>query len=243
MIEYEDRGDTAWITLDRPAKKNAITNDGWRQLIDAFERAAAEARVAVVTGAGDAFCAGDDIGTIADLETAADVQTLTDGIYGGLFGVEALEIPVIAAVDGLAYGGGFELTAAADLAVATDESTFAIPETRIGAYPPYVMARIGAVAGKKRLMELALTGASIDADTALEWGLVNDVVEPAGLEEAVHEHIEAILESPKRAVGLAKRYAHANLARAGQRQEVRGGFSLVANDPECQERAREFLDR
>lgn len=243
MIRYDERNEAAWITIDRPEKKNAITNDGWRQLIEALEKAESAARVAVLQGAGDAFSAGDDIRTIAEMESAEDVQTLTDGIYGGLFGIEALDIPVIAAVDGLAYGGGFELTAAADLAVATEASTFAIPETRIGAYPPYVVARIGAIAGKKRLLELALTGASIDADTALEWGLLNDVVEPDRLDEAVEGYVDAILESPKRAISLAKRYAHAGLAKADERQQVRGGFSLVANDPECRARAQAFLDR
>lgn len=243
MIRYDERGETAWITIDRPEKKNAITNEGWAQLIDALERAESSVRVAVLAGAGDAFCAGDDIGTIAEMETADDVQTLTDGIFGGLFGVEALGIPVIAAVDGLAYGGGFELTAAADLAVATEDATFAIPETRIGAYPPYVMARIGAIGGKKRLMELALTGASIDATTALEWGLLNEVVAPDALDETVADYVDAIVESPRRAVSLAKRYAHVGMAAAGEDQQVRGGFSLVANDPDCRARARAFLDR
>ena len=242
MIGYDDRGEVAWITIDRPEKKNAITNEGWQQLIDALHRAESEARVAVMTGAGDAFSAGDDIQTIAEMETADDVQTLTDGIYGGLFGVESLEIPVIAAVDGLAYGGGFELTAAADLAVATEGSTFAIPETRIGAYPPYVVARVGAIGGKKRVMELALTGASIDADTALEWGLLNDVVTVENLEPTVADYVEAILDSPKRAIALAKRYAHLGMATADDQQHVRGGFSQVANDPECRERAQAFLD-
>lgn len=242
MIGYDDRGQAAWITIDRPEKKNAITNEGWRQLIDALHRAESEARVAVLTGAGDAFSAGDDIQTIAEMETADDVQTLTDGIYGALFGIETIEIPVIAAVDGLAYGGGFELTAAADLAVATEESTFAIPETRIGAYPPYVMARIGAIEGKKRLMELALTGASIDAETALEWGLLNEVVSSDSLESTVADYVDAIAESPKRALALAKRYAHLGMVTADEHQHVRGGFSLVANDPGCRERAQAFLD-
>lgn len=243
MIRYEEHGEVAWITIDRPEKTNAITNDGWAQLIDSLDRAEADARVAILRGAGDAFSAGDDIATIAELETADDVETLTDGIYGGLFGVEALEIPVIAAIDGLAYGGGFELVAAADLAIATERSTFAIPETRIGAYPPYVMSRIGAIGGKKRLMELALTGASIDAEQALEWGLLNDVVPAGALEDSVGDYVDDIVESPRRAISLAKRNAHVGMAATGERQQVRGGFSQVANDPDCQARAQAFLDK
>lgn len=243
MIRFEKREDAAWITIDRPEKKNAITTEGWVSLIEALDRAEAEARVAVLTGAGDAFSSGDDVGAIAGMETAEDVQAVADGIVGGVFGIEALEVPVIAAVDGLAYGGGFELTAAADLAIATEGSTFAIPETRIGAYPPYVMARIGVIGGKKRLMELVLTGASIDAATAHEWGFLNEVVADGNLEAVVNDYVEAIVESPKRAISLAKQYARAGVAAANERQHVRGGFSQVANDPDCLASAQAFVDR
>lgn len=243
MIRYELRGDAAWITLDRPEKLNALHVEGWHDLREALDRAAVEARVAVLAGAGDAFCAGDDIAAIADLETTDDVEALADGIYGGLFGVEAVEVPVVAAVDGVAYGGGFELTVAADLAVATEDATFAVPETRIGAYPPYVVARIAAIGGRKRLMELALTGDPIDAGTALEWGLLNRVVPESDLEVAVGEYVAAIAESPRGAVGLAKRYAHAAVTRGDEREHLRGGFSRVAGDEECLARARAFVER
>lgn len=242
MIRSDDRGEAVWITIDRPSKKNAITNDGWRQLIAALERAESEARVAVLTGEGDAFSAGDDIQTVADMETIEDAQRLADGLYHGLFGIESLEIPVIAAVNGLAYGGGFELVAAADIAVASEGAVFAIPETRIGAYPPYAMARIGALVGKKRLMELAMTGADIDASTAHEWGLVNEVVTDPELEPTVSDYVEQIAAAPETAISLVKRYAHVSLANGHESQHVRGGFSQLANDTECRERAQEFLD-
>lgn len=242
MIRSADRGEAVWITIDRPAKKNAITNEGWRQLRDSLERAESAARVAVITGEGDAFSAGDDIRTVAELETVDEAKRLADGLYNALFGIESLEIPVIAAVNGLAYGGGFELVAAADLAVATEGTTFAIPETTIGAYPPYAMARIGAIVGRKRLMKLALTGASIDAPTAYEWGLVNEIVADSQLEPTVMDYIDQIVEAPETAISLAKRYAHVSLASSHENQHVRGGFSMLANDAECRNQAQEFLD-
>lgn len=242
MIRYDLRGEAAWVTLDRPGKKNALHLDGWRDLIGALSRAGEEARVAVLAGAGDAFCAGDDVATLASLESADDVEALSGRLYEGLFGIEALPVPVIAAVDGLAYGGGFELVAAADLAVATPAATFALPETRVGAYPPYAAARIGALCGKKRLMELALTGEPIEAERAREWGLLNRVVPEEGLADAVADLVDAIVESPARATRLAKQSAHAGMAAAGERERVRGGFAQVAADEECRAAARAFFE-
>jgi enoyl-CoA hydratase len=244
MIRYELDGDAAWVTIDRPEKKNALDNPGWRDLHDALTRASEEARVAVLAGAGDAFCAGDDIATIAGIETDADVETLCQRLYEGLWGIESLPVPVVAAVDGLAYGGGFELAAAADLAVATEGSTFALPETRIGAYPPYALARITALCGKKRLMHLVLTGDAIDAATAEEWGLLNRVVtDEDELAEAVAEYVDSIAESPRPATRFAKRYAREALAAAGERADLHGGFAGVATSEACLDAARAFLDR
>ena len=243
MIRYDRDDETAWITLDRPEKKNALPLDGWHELADALDRASEEARVAVLTGSGDAFCAGDDIATLADLETEADVRALADGLCAGLYGVETCPIPVVAAVNGLAYGGGFELVAAADLAVASEAATFALPETRIGAFPPYAVSRIGDLCGKKRLLELALTGDPVDAATAREWGLVNRVVPDGDLPSAVATLVDSVTDSPAPATRLAKEYATLALADPGERERVHGGFARVAASEPCRNAARAFLDR
>jgi enoyl-CoA hydratase/carnithine racemase len=243
MIGYElhEDDETAWITLDNPEKRNALDLQDWRDLAGAVDRASEEARVAVLAGRGEAFCAGDDIATLADLDEER-VAALADCLHDGLYGVERAPIPVVAAVDGLAYGGGFELVAAADLAVATDDATFALPETRIGAYPPYAMDRIGAICGRKRLMELALTGEPIDAATAREWGLVNRVIEsdPAA---AVADLVESVLASPAPATRLAKAAAARSLADGDERERIAGGFARVATSDACRAATREFLDR
>lgn len=134
---------------------------------------------------------------------------------------------------------------AADLAVATDDASFALPETHIGAYPPYAAARIGAICGKKRLLELVLTGDPVDADRALEWGLINRVVSPAALDETVTDYVDAITEAPAAATGLAKRYVHAALAADSQQEHewIREGFDSLADEPACLEAARVFLNR
>lgn len=242
MIDYDRDGVTAWITIDRPEKQNALHEQGWRDLRAALDRAADEARVAVLTSVGEAFCAGDDVATLADLETAADGEALGTLLYEGLFGIERLPIPVIAAVDGLAYGGGFELVAACDLAVASDEARFALPETQVGAYPPYAVARPSAFGGKKRLLELALTGEPIDAEQACEWGIVTRVVTEDTVADTVADLVDDVTEGPKSAVRLLKRYAHAGVANGGdERKLVADGFARVATSDACTEAARSFL--
>ncbi|WP_129114180.1 enoyl-CoA hydratase/isomerase family protein [Halegenticoccus tardaugens] len=243
MLSYDRRGDAAWITIDRPEKRNAIHVEGWRELARLLERAEAEARAAVLTGVGDAFCAGDDIEVIDGAETAAEVEELGDCLHEALFGVEKLDVPVIAAVNGLAYGGGMELVVGCDLAVAVEGATFALPETRIGAYPPYAVERVAAVGGRKRLMELSLTGEPIDADRALDWGLVNRVVPEWELEPTVETFVERIAESPAASIATAKRHAARSASDAGARDRVVGALSQLRRDDDCRDATRAFLER
>lgn len=241
MITYEERGETAWITLDRPAKKNAITLDGWRDLAEALDRAEANARVAVITGVEDAFSAGDDIALIDDAETLDDIEELVGPLAAVLFGIESLDVPVVAAVNGLAYGGGCEIVAAADLAVATRDATFALPEASIGAYPPYVVERVGETIGKKRLMEMALTGQPIDAERAVEWGLINRVVPDDHLEATVDDLVEPIVDSPAASVRVTKRSVAASTRDGSERDRVRGGFAQIRTDEGARAAIGRFL--
>lgn len=204
MIRYDLDGETARITIDRPEKKNALSPDDHRDLTAAVDRAGDEARVAVIRGTGDAFCAGSDVEALRGAETAADAEALVGPEFRLHRRIESLPIPVIAAVNGTAYGGGFELVAACDLAVATADATFALPETRLGLTPGYALDRGSELVGRKRILELALTGDEIDAATAREWGLVNRVVDPGGLEAAVNDLASDIAAAPARAVAAVK---------------------------------------
>lgn len=242
MIRYDCPEDVAYVRLDRPEKYNALTLDGLADLAAAFDRADEEARAVVLRGAGDAFCAGDDVASLAGLGDDVDPARLGGLLYEALFAPERVGVPVVAAVDGLAYGGGFELVAGADLAVATPDATFALPETRVGAYPPYAVARLTSLCGRKRLLELLLTGDPVDADTALEWGLLNRVVAADELDAAVGTYLDAVRSAPPTAVRLAKRYVRAGLAAPGERQRVVGGFARVAADEACLAAAQAFLD-
>jgi len=241
MIEYEQRGDAAWITIDRPEKKNALHLEGWSDLRAALDRAAEETRVAVITGVEDSFSAGDDIALIEATETADDLDELVGVLGDVLFGIENLEIPVIAAVNGLAYGGGCEMVAAADLAVATTEATFALPEASIGAYPPYAAERVAETVGKKRFMELAMTARPVDAERALDWGLVNRVVPRGDLAATVEEFVEAVASMPAAGLRVTKRAVAARVQASGELERVRGGFAQVRADEESRAATDRFL--
>ncbi|MXR42674.1 enoyl-CoA hydratase [Halobaculum sp. WSA2] len=241
MIRYDLDGEIATVTFDRPEKRNALTLDGLAEFREALDRGAEEARAIVLRGAGEAFCAGDDIASVAGLGDDVAPGTLATRLYDALFGPEQVEVPVIAAVDGPAYGGGFEVVAAADLAVASADATFALPEATIGAYPPYAVARVGEACGRKRLLELALTGEPIDAATAREWGLCNRVVDDGELDGAVTELTEAVCTSPAPSVALVKRYVRAASADPDERARLVEGFSAVADEPDCLAAAERFL--
>jgi enoyl-CoA hydratase/carnithine racemase len=240
MIRAETRGDARWVTIDRPEKRNALHLEGWRRLREELEHAEAESRAAVLTGVEDVFCAGDDIAVIDDAESADEVDALADALYEAFWGIERLSVPVVAAVNGLAYGGGFELVCAADLAVVVDDAALALPETTIGAYPPFAVERVGHICGRKRLMELVLTGEPIDAETACEWGLVNRVVTSERLEPTVERFVDRIGASPKRATATAKRMA--NTADDSARDRIRGALSQLRRDEACREATRAFIE-
>nr|WP_268760277.1 enoyl-CoA hydratase/isomerase family protein [Halanaeroarchaeum sulfurireducens] len=215
--------------------------EGWRDLRAALERAERETRTAVITGVEDVFSAGDDIAAIDAAETADEIDELLSALEDVLFGIETLDVPVVAAVNGLAYGGGCELVAAADLAVATDDATFALPEVTIGAYPLYVAERVAETVGKKRVMELALTARPIDAARAADWGLVNRVVTPDALEPTVDELVEAIADAPAATIRTTKRAVAARVQESGERDRVRGGFAQVRADEESRAAVERFL--
>lgn len=243
MIERSVREEAVWIRLDRPEKLNALHLDDWRDLHEELERASTEARVAVITGTGDAFCAGDDIGTLESMDTADDVNELAERLHDVLFGIEELSIPVITAINGLAYGGGCEIVAASDMAVAVEGATFALPETRIGAYPPFAAERIAEFAGKKRSMELMLTGEPIDAETALQWGLINRAVPRSELVDAVTDYVDSIVQSPKDSTRLAKQHTLHGKPDAGDRNRIAGALAQTAISGDCRRATRAFLER
>lgn len=241
MIAYDLREETAWITLENSSSRNALDAQAHEALADAVARAADEAQVTVVTGTGDAFCAGSDVVEIVDATTAEEAAEIAATIYRLHRTIERADVPVVAAVNGIAYGGGCELVAACDLAVAVESATFALPETRLGLTPGYALDRVGTLAGKKRVMELALIGEPINAETALEWGLVNRVVPDSELQETVAAFIEPISWAPKRATAVTKRYVTDAIEQPGERGTAIARLAYLLASPETRDAITDFV--
>ena len=189
-VVYERREYTAWITLNRPDSLNALDERTWTGLNDALDRAAADddVRATVLRGAGRAFCAGDDIAEILSWESTDDASAMVETVMKpAIETIREHPKPLVAAVDGVANGGGCELVLLCDLAVAATDSDFALPEARIGALPPIALTYGRTSLGKKAVMELALTGDQVSAKRAREMGIVNYVVDSSQVEDVTRD--------------------------------------------------------
>lgn len=165
------------ITMNRPQQRNALNTALMQEMIAELEQQAArpEVRAIVLKGAGPAFSAGHDLSELSDRsleEERAIFRTATRLMET----IQRIPQPVIAAVHGIATAAGCQLVATCDLAIASEEATFATPGVKIGLFCSTPMVATSRVIGRKRALEMLLTGRAIDARTAAEWGLVNRVV-------------------------------------------------------------------
>jgi enoyl-CoA hydratase/carnithine racemase len=224
-ITYETKGRLAYVTINRPDRRNAIDPDTSRELKDAFEafKADDEAWVAILTGTGDqSFSAGADLVAMAQAFAGGDGRPGWDVPFGGITrGFECWK-PLIAAINGYCLAGGLELALACDIRVAADHATFGLPEPR--------RAIIPAAGGTQRLprvvplafaMELLMTGDRFDAETALRFGLVSRVVPADKLMATAEEVAAKILECGP----LAVRYIKESAMR-GKEMSLEDGLKL-----------------
>ena len=204
MLRIEDG--TAHVTLDRPDRRNALSLDLMQELIAALDELAADrsVRTVVIAGNGPAFSAGHDLSEMVGRDLAA-YQELFDVCTQLMLRIHELPQPVIARVHGIATAAGCQLVATCDLAVAVEEARFATPGVRIGLFCSTPMVPLSRAVGRKRALQMLLTGQPIDAATALDWGLVNRVVPAAELDAAVAELTAAVAAASPLTVGIGKR--------------------------------------
>ncbi|MBM4783646.1 MAG: crotonase [Archangiaceae bacterium] len=206
-VRYEVEGGTARLTIDREAARNALSPLVVQQLIEGLERADADAavRCVVLTGAGQkVFCAGGDLGGMTG-----------DGFLSGHEGrrgyglllqkFQQVKKPTIARVNGHALAGGIGLVLACDLAVATADAGFGTPEIDRGLFPMMLMALLQRHLGRKRALELVLTGDRLTAQQAMEWGLVNRVVPATELDTATKTLADKLAGKSQAILGLGRR--------------------------------------
>jgi enoyl-CoA hydratase/carnithine racemase len=236
----------ARIVLNRPERRNALSLALMRELVQVLEElgTADGVRAIVLEGAGTAFSAGHDLSEMVGRDI---------GFYQELFDVctELMEMvhrvpqPVIAKVDGVATAAGCQLVASCDLAVASEQSRFATPGVKIGLFCTTPMVPISRAIGRKRALELLLTGEPIDARTALEWGLVNRVVPSGELEATVAGLVERIAGSSPLVVATGKEafYAQVELDEHRAYDLTKAVIAMNAMAADAQEGFCAFLEK
>lgn len=201
-------GDIATVTINRPERRNALNSAAARGVADAIAEAGG-ARAIVLTGAGGAFCAGGDLDELerwSDLEPSVIAEKLYDAYQGMILGIRSSSAVVIAAVDGPAVGAGLDVALACDLRIASSRARFGQVWVRLGVIPGTGGAWLTqALIGPTRAAQMLLTGELVDAERALQWGLVNEVVAVDDLLDHGRSVAERILAHPRDGVVANKR--------------------------------------
>jgi enoyl-CoA hydratase/carnithine racemase len=201
----EEAGPAARVTLARPEKRNALSLELMEELLEVLKTLGArpDIRAIVLEGAGVAFSAGHDLSEMVGRELPF-YQCLFDSCTELMETIHRVPQPVIAKVHGIATAAGCQLVAACDLAVAAEDAQFATPGVKIGLFCSTPMVPLSRAIGRKRALEMLLTGELISAATALQWGLVNRVVPPSELDSAVDELVGKVARSSPLTVGIGK---------------------------------------
>ena len=195
------------VTLNRPERRNAMTQEMQTELIDVLEKTgASDYRVLVLTGAGEAFCSGLDLSELQAMRDKTPDQHRADAErIARLFAtLNELPIPTIAAVNGPAIAGGTGLAMICDFTLAAPAAKFGFTEVRIGFVPALVSAYLSLQAGDKRCRDLLLTGRLFDAEEALKWGLVNEIVVLGDLMARVDMLAQALLANSPESLRATK---------------------------------------
>jgi enoyl-CoA hydratase/carnithine racemase len=245
-LVIESESGLATITMNRPEKRNALSTAMMSEMIAALREIGAQndARVVIIAGAGPAFSAGHDLEELRhrdpafyrhEFELCAELMRT----------VQSIPQPVLARVHAIATAAGCQLAATCDLVVASESARFATPGVRIGLFCSTPMVALSRAIGRKRAMEMLLSGDPIDAHTAAEWGLVNRVVADADLVTETHKLAQRIAEASSLTIGIGKQafYAQIDLDQARAYDYTKEVMSLNAMVSDAQEGIGAFLEK
>ena len=238
-------GDTVRITMNRPERRNALSEPHLRELLDALETAGrSDATGIVLAGEGKAFSAGHDFADVAarDLAGVRDLLRLCTRVMRT---VQEVPQVVVAKVATIATAAGCQLVASCDLAVAGESATFALPGGKAGWFCHTPAVPVARNVGRKRLMELALTGDPIDARTAAEWGLVNYAVPDAELDAATDALLARATRGSRWGKGVGKQtlYAHLDRPESDAYAIAVEVMASVSQSPGAREGMASFLEK
>ncbi len=244
-VLVERSGEFVTITMNRPERRNALSVRHMRELIAAFTQAGgSDALGIVLAGNGPVFSAGHDFADVAEADLTA-VRSLLQTCTELMTLMQQVPQPVVARVHGLATAAGCQLVATADLAVTSENAGFAAPGGKGGWFCHTPMVAIARNVGRKRAVEMALSGDIIDAPTALEWGLVNRVVPASQLDSAVQDLLERVTLGSAESKGIGKQalYAQIDLDQPKAYAYAIEVMAATSQLPDAREGMRAFLDK
>ncbi len=244
-ILVERSGEFATVTMNRPQRRNALSLEHMRELIAAFgDLGNSDALGIVLAGNGPVFSAGHDFADVVEADLA-QVRSLLMTCTELMTLIQQVPQPVVARVHGLATAAGCQLVATADLAVASEEAGFAAPGGRGGWFCHTPMVAIARNVGRKRAAEMAMSGDVIDAHTAMQWGLVNQVVPAAQLDSAVQDLLERVTRGSAESKGIGKQalYAQIDLDQPKAYAHAIEVMAATSQLPDAREGMRAFLEK
>ena len=241
-VNHHDR--ITRIALDRPERRNALSLSLMQEMLAALGALPDATEAVVVEATGPVFSAGHDLSEMVGRD-AAFYDELFAVCTDLMLAVHGIPQPVIAKVHGGATAAGCQLVAACDLAVASEDAWFATPGVKIGLFCSTPMVPLTRVIGRRRALHMLFTGQPVDARTALDWGLVNEVVPAADLDAAVDALVAQILCFSPRVVGLGKRmfYDQIDVDEQAAYERAKRVMAANAGDADAQEGMSAFLEK
>lgn len=239
-------GAIAVITLNRPRRRNALSLELMLELkacLDEIGRAR-ESRAVILAAAGKVFCSGHDLAEMTGRDIN-EYRRIFDVCSELMLKIQAIPQPVIAEVQGAATAAGCQLVAACDLAVAAEEAWFATPGVKIGLFCTTPMVELTRAIGRKRALEMLLTGEPVDARTAAGWGLINRAVQAGELHDATRKLAAKVAEASPLVVGIGKQafYTQVDLDQGKAYAYAKEVMSMNALAADAQEGIGAFLGK
>ncbi len=245
-ILFEVEGSIAILTLNRPQRRNALSLELMIELIECLNEIARErtVRVVLLRANGKVFSSGHDLGEMVGRDIN-EYRQVFDVCTDLMMRVQSIPQPVIAEVQGLATAAGCQLVATCDLAIASDQAAFATPGVKIGLFCTTPMVALSRAIGRKRALQMLLTGEVIDAVTAAEWGLINTVVPAAELSEQSRKLATRIADASSLTVALGKQafYTQIDLDQPKAYAYAKEVMSMNSLAADAQEGISAFLEK
>jgi len=236
----------AIVTLNRPERRNALSLELMQELIRCLDEIGRnhEIRAVILAAAGKVFCSGHDLSEMAG-RNINEYRHIFDVCTQLMEKVQAIPQPVIAEVQGIATAAGCQLVATCDLAVASDQAAFATPGVKIGLFCTTPMVALSRAVGRKRALEMLLTGDLVDAKTAAEWGLVNRVAQHSELAAESRKLAARVAGASSLVIGIGKQayYTQVDLDQPKAYAYAKEVMSLNALAADAQEGISAFLEK